>query len=571
MPRAPAIVLCALLSMPAFAADHFGADHWVRLTTPDFELYTSAGEKQGKYAVRHFEQVREFFLQASPVRGGSDVPLRIFQFDSEAQFQPYSPNGHTAAYFVSTPSRDYIVMGNQTTEAFAPAIHEYMHLIVRHSGLRIPTWLNEGWADVYSTLRPMGKGIAVGDLHPDRMRALATEQWLDFDTLTSVDNKSPIYNEGARVGIFYAESWALVHMLYLSAEYKANFGKFLMALHNGKSAPEACQIAFGRSADAVFADLHKYFDRKKLYGQVFETRIGRSDAEIASAAVPEFDSRLALADLLVPLGKRNEAKEEYARLEKEQPNRGDLDQSIGSLALLSHDTKTAREYFARAYDAGIADPQLCFDLALLERDAKEPPAKIIPILERSLQSKPDFTAAKVQLGMTRLEARDFDGAVSTLMSIPKITPQFAPAVYCGLGYARVQNGDLEAALQDVETCRKWAKTDDETHRADRIQKLIEARAKPSAAVRPKEKLQRVAGIARNVECSPEGNRLQITMGGKVATFDLPEPDAVELPAAPAASFTFACGPQQPIRMGVEFAPPRSAMETSVGVVRRLEY
>jgi tetratricopeptide (TPR) repeat protein len=571
MRRAPAIVLFALPALLWATPPVLAAEHWVRLTTPDFELYTSAGEKQGKDAVRHFEQVREFFLQASPVRGGSDVPLRIFQFDSESQFEPFRPNGHTAAYYLPTPVRDYIVIGNQTTEAFEPAIHEYMHLIVRHSGLRIPVWLNEGWADVYSTLRPMGKGIAVGDLQPDRMKVLTTEEWLDFDTLTSADQKSPVYNEASRVGIFYAESWALVHMLYLSPEYKDNFGKFVMALHSGKSASDACRTAFGRSSDAVMADLHKYLDRKKLYGRVFETRIGHNDAEIASTPVPEFDARLALADLLAALGKRNEAKQEYARLEKEQPDRVDLDQSIGNLALLNRDAKTAREYFGKAYDAGNADPQLCFELAVLERDAKEPPAKIIPILERSLQSKPDFTAAKVQLGITRLDARDFDGAVSTLMSIPKITPQAAPAVYCGLSYARVENGDLAGARRDVETCRQWAKTDAEISRADRIQKLIEARSKPSAAVRPGEKLQRAAGVARNVECSPEGNRLQITIGGKVATFDLPDPAAVELPAAPAASFTFACGLQQPIRMGVEFAPPRSAVETTVGIVRRLEY
>jgi hypothetical protein len=141
MRRIPLIAV--FVAIPALAAELFGAEHWVRLTTPDFELYTSAGEKQGKDAVRHFEQVREFFLQASPVRGGSDVPLRIFQFDSDAQFQPFRPNDHTAGYFISTPARDYLVMGTQTTEAFEPAIHEYMHLIVRHSGLKVPTWLNE--------------------------------------------------------------------------------------------------------------------------------------------------------------------------------------------------------------------------------------------------------------------------------------------------------------------------------------------------------------------------------------------------------------------------------------------
>ena len=42
-------------------------------------------------------------------------------------------------------------------------------------GLKIPLWLNEGWADVYSTLRPMGKETAVGDLLEDRMRILASD------------------------------------------------------------------------------------------------------------------------------------------------------------------------------------------------------------------------------------------------------------------------------------------------------------------------------------------------------------------------------------------------------------
>jgi thioredoxin-like negative regulator of GroEL len=192
-------------------------------------------------------------------------------------------------------------------------------------------------------------------------------------------------------------------------------------------------------------------------------------------------------------------------------------------------------------------------------------------LERSLQSKPDFTEARVQLGLVRIEARDFPGAIEMLMSIPKITSQSAASVYCGLAYARIQTGDLEEAQGDAQTCAKWAKTDSETGRAQRISKLIEARSKPSVAVRPGEKLQRVAGIARDLECAPEGNRLRIAVGNKLVAFDLPDPAAVESPAAPTSGFVFNCGALKPVRIGVEFAPPRSAMETSVGIVRRLEY
>jgi tetratricopeptide (TPR) repeat protein len=564
MRRVSAILFLA--AIPALAADH-----WLRITTPDFELYTTASEKQGRDTLRHFEQVREFFLQASPVRSLGDFPLRIYLFETESQYKPFRPSESTVAFFVATPARDYIVMGDRTTNDYGPSIHEYMHLIVRHSGLKLPTWLNEGWADVYSTLRPMGKDTAVGDLLPDRMKSLADEQWLDLDTLASVDSNSPTYHEASRVGIFYAESWALAHMLYLSPEYKDNFGKFIIKLSSGKSTAEALEIAYGRSSATVFQDLRAYFDRKRIYGRVFETRIGNREDKAASTALPAFDSELALADLLVAIGKRDEAKREYAGLEHEQPDRPDLNQSIGNLALWSRDMNTARRYFAKAYDAGNSDPRMCFDLALLDREAKEPPAKIIPILERSLQSRPDYTEAKEELGLVRIEARDFPGAIAMLMSIPKITPQAAPSVYCGLAYARIQTGDLEGAQENAQTCRQWAKTDADTGRARRISKLIEARSKPSVAVRPGEKLQRVAGIARDLECSPEGNRLRIAIGNKLVAFDLPDPAAVELPAVPTAGFVFNCGALKPVRIGVEFAPPRSAMETSVGIVRRLEY
>ena len=168
--------------------------------------------------------------------------------------------------------------------------------------------------------------------------------------------------------------------------------------------------------------------------------------------------------------------------------------------MLNRDVNTARQYYAKAFDAGNADPQMCLVLAVLDREAKDPPAKIIPILQRAVRSKPDFTDAKVQLGLTQLDARDFPAAIATMVSIPKITSQYAPPVYCALAYAHVETGDLEDARQDVGTCRKWSKTEADTGRADRILRLIDARSKPAAAVRPAEKLRRVVGTAHDLQC-----------------------------------------------------------------------
>jgi len=429
-----------LVCLIAAALPLFAAEPWLRLTTPDFELYTSAGEKRGRETILHFEQVRAFFLKASPVKRTGDFPVRLIQFGTDKEFEPYKPNQAGIAYYTGTPARDYIVMDDAATSEASVAIHEYFHLVVRHSGLKIPIWLNEGWADVYSTLRPMGKETAIGDLIPGRVSELERSPWLDFKALTSVDRNSPDYNEIGRAGIFYAESWALAHMLYLAPEYEANFGKFVMALHQGHSAAEAFETAWGRSGADVFTDLHTYLDRKKIYGRAFEIQLDRAQGEPLVSSVTEFDGKLMLADLLAGVNKRGEAKKVYDRLDTEQPGRPDVAKSMGYLAMQNNNPGDTLRYFAKAFDGGETDAQMCLRLAELMRGARQPSAKIVPVLQRALKSKPDYTEASIALGVVQVDERDFAGGITTLMAIPAIAPESATAVFLHAGRGLYADG-----------------------------------------------------------------------------------------------------------------------------------
>ena len=53
----------------------------------------------------------------------------------------------------------------------ATAVHEYTHLLIRHMELKLPVWLNEGIAEVYSTLRPLAGKVAVGNVPEGRAGA----------------------------------------------------------------------------------------------------------------------------------------------------------------------------------------------------------------------------------------------------------------------------------------------------------------------------------------------------------------------------------------------------------------
>ncbi len=547
------------------------AEPWIRVSAPELDLYTTAAPKQAKELLARLEEVRSFFQKASPVRQISEMPLRIVDFRTAEEFQRYSPNRISTAFFTSGGHRDYIVLGPESQDNFGIAMHEYMHLILRHSGLKLPVWLNEGWADVYSTLRPMGRETAVGDLIPDRVEALSKGAWLDLDTLATVGSASPIYNESARAGIFYAESWALVHMLYLAPEYQANFPKFVYQLNAGRTMAEALQAAWGRSTAQIFLELQNYFKRKKLVGRVYESRADKFREEPQQSAVPDLEIGLIEADLLTMTGRQTEARAALEALERDNPGRAGVARARGDLAKARKDEEAERTEYETAFDEGEQDPYMCLELAQLEQ-RKGQLAKAVTVLERAVRVKPGFVDAEVPLGLMRMDLRRFDDAIRTFLAIDEIRPEMATAVFCGLATSYVQTGDFEAARAHLATCRKWAKSEVELKRAAQTAAFLEARAKPEAAVRKGEKRAAVAGMAMGVDCGTTGARLQVQLAGnKVAGFDLPMSAAVELMPAHGGQLTLKCGPMKPVPVAVEFAPPLTAIGNSSGVVRRVEY
>src|SRR5262249_14191709 len=144
----------------------------------NFEMYTTAGERSARDTVRFFEQIHSFFAQTMPAALEKPLPVRIVAFNSAKEYEPYNINEFAIAYYHGTADCDYIVMSHTGAETFPIAVHEYVHLVVRHANMRLPPWLNEGIAELYSTLRPMGDKILVGSLVAGRHRALLSDKWI---------------------------------------------------------------------------------------------------------------------------------------------------------------------------------------------------------------------------------------------------------------------------------------------------------------------------------------------------------------------------------------------------------
>src|SRR3954447_8106370 len=285
-----ALVVCtALVSMPLQAAHR-----WTGLTTPHFEMYTNNSMGSGTKALETFERVRSFFLDNSPSKHAPDTPVRIIAFRSEKDFEPYRPNDGAFAYYQRSRKRDYIVMQDLSPEHYRTAVHEYTHLIVEHSGLKLPTWLNEGLADLYSSMEPKGNQTMVGRPIEGHLIVLGNEKWLDLALLTSVRQDSPYYNERTKMQIFYAES------------------------------------------------LNGYFHHRTIQVSLFDSKLEKLDLQPEGRDLSALQTELALADLLSgQTRKAAQAKERLDRIAAEYPQSAEVEESVGYFAWQGADARGA--------------------------------------------------------------------------------------------------------------------------------------------------------------------------------------------------------------------------------------
>src|SRR5262249_8104900 len=132
-------------------------------------------------------------------------------------------------------------------ESASVVYHELTHLLVRNAVRSIPTWLNEGLAEYYSGYQLDGTGKSAWVGTPiGRHVLLLRERYMPLAELIAVDQSSPLYNEGSKRSIFYAESWALTHYaLTQMPGGGAAVNRYTAAIAEGAAPADAFRTAFG--------------------------------------------------------------------------------------------------------------------------------------------------------------------------------------------------------------------------------------------------------------------------------------------------------------------------------------
>ncbi len=446
---------------------------WVKLTTPHFEMYTTNDRAKAVEALDSLEEARQFFNENSPSETVTEMPIRIIAFRSENEFRPYSTNPGATAFYQRGHGRDYIVMRDLGPGSPSVAIHEYTHLYLEHHNLHLPLWLNEGLADVYSTLRLKGGQLIVGLPPPGRIGALKTSPLLDLHQLLTVNQQSSSYRNPAEMSQFYSESWALTHMLLLGPKYRVHFRDFMGAVHARNGSEESFRDAYGKTLDEVAADLRDYLSQGQIGISYFDARIDRREIpEIGECTDREAD--LALADLLST--HRESAVEAQARLTvlaDELPHNADVQRSLGYLAWQQGNVKEAEQHFNQAMREGSTDALMIFQYAGLLHASEGPPAQVIGLLQRAVELKPDLMDARFSLGMEAANQAECQVALPALSAIRTISSDRAYPLYSVLAYCTWKQGDTADARHWVELAKRYANTAQERANTEQLTEQLD--------------------------------------------------------------------------------------------------
>jgi tetratricopeptide (TPR) repeat protein len=514
---------------------------WVRVASPQVEIFTDAGERSGRSLLARFEEIRRV-LQLSDAADREAV--RVFEFSRESELHAY--HERVAGFFQGGPERDYIAL-HSGPDAGRTAFHEYVHLVLSHAPAVLPRWFEEGTADFYSTLARSGNRWRVGEPIGSHITWLGNGRLLSAAQLDAVTPMSDEYQDRER-GLFYAESWALVHMLNLSPEWRTGMPSFALLLSEGRTADDAFKTAFGKTLDQAVAALPKYL--RGMQGTTVGDVAPASANTIRVEPLPPIRAALALVDFALNVGRPDQAGRLMEALPMDSP---EVVAAAGALARAEHKDDEARKLLTRAIELGSRDASTYFEYAMVEEDAGAKASRVEELLGKVIELNPHFADAQFLLGVRKTDYGLYDRAIEHLKAATQLRPRRSD-YWHALGYAQSKAGRIADALASARRAEATASTSGEEAMAQALTTLAQERpgrpaSKGPDVITPTSWTRRkgdssVEGVLTRFDCDANPKILVRNAGGSETTLNLLHPRDIELVNAPTASYQFSCGLQE---------------------------
>ena len=466
-------VLLIGLSIAFGAAPAVNAkDNWIAVRTTNFNLVGNASEKDMRLVATRLEQFRDVFTRLLPTaKYSSPVPTTVLVFKSMSSYKPFMIPG-AAGYFQKGEDVNYITLTTElgAQSPFSTIYHEYVHLLMDNTAGNVPVWFNEGLAEYYSTFEiEDDRKVHLGELIGYHLQTLREERMLPLRRLFEVDHYSPEYNEGSKRGMFYAESWALVHYMILgnNGERLPQFSKFLKLTAANVPLNEAFKQSFQTDVETMEKELKKYVEGHNFRMQIatFEHKL-EIEGETTVTPLTEADAQGYLGDLLLHVNRLSDAETRLQQALTLDPKQSMAQASLGILRVRQGRFAEAKQNLREAANANSSNYLIHYYYAyalsregmdgndFIKEYTPDNAALMRAELKKAIELNPNFTESYSLLAFVNMvRGEELDASLDLLKKALALSPGRQDlAFHLAQIYMRQQKFDL--AKQTLEPLRE---------------------------------------------------------------------------------------------------------------------
>lgn len=483
-------------------------DHWRLYRSPHFDLYSHTGDGESRDLLRQLELIRALFFDVNHLAEREPLELTAFAFGSRREFDAYHPAQlkGIAGLYLARADRAAILFAppDEATASRRVIFHEYIHHLTYVGGARPPMWLSEGMAELFSTLEIRSDSIVLGRPVPGHVAALQQLTLIPLGTLLNAQQEQVFSGGEDHSGLFYAESWALLHYWYFGAGQRSA-GVFTL-LRRMMVAPDAVPVAalpgaFKEATGESFAGMEQKLEEYAHSGRYAARRMelpkipGKETYRVERVARDQIRERLAelaLRTVRDPRGK-------FAMLEAlSGPGRLRALETLGADALVDGNESEALDRWQQALEEGSSNPAIFHQVGLIEsrrwfqqfdfyfRLPADRAERLRQLLLRSIEVAPDQTDAYEMLAWVEAAAPKPSIANVNLVQRRFATLRRKDRTLVGLAMVRVRLNDLETARSMLAEVESLSPEPAAREAVESIRRQIDQTAKPTDSTRPTE-------------------------------------------------------------------------------------
>ena len=472
-------------------------ENWIEIKSPHYTIYSNAGEHDGRRVAAQFEAIRALFEQSFPkLRVDFGKPTIVYVLKDENSLKllmpAYGQNKNAmklaGLYQLSSDKNFAVVRTDVTgtgTNPYHVMYHEWAHGLFRLNYRGLPLWLDEGLAEYWGGSDIDNKEGRVGMADSAQLRVLHQNAFLPISTLVSIDASSPLYSRQDHAGMFYAESWAIVHYFSLAPEVRDQhlLDKYLAALQATDDPIEAANRSFG-DLKKLGEKLEDYTRQSSFLYERISVKSDISEKDFAARHLSLAEGLAAQADYLVHTNHLPEAIEILHEAEKVDSKVPHLHDELGYYHFVKADYKNSLNEFEEAIAEDANDVTAYYYKASIPYRKsgynRETTPQIILNLQRVISLQPNFAQAHAFLCIAYTQSPDTRAkAFAEAKKAMDLEPGNL-AYFIDAGRALVATNDLANAKKVADAAQKLATWPRDRAMAANLQRAVNAKMNPSA-------------------------------------------------------------------------------------------